>query len=66
MDKGQASMITNLVLPQLMNLISNKNEQTPADDSSPIMDMFGDMLGGGDSKKGGGLLGGLAGKLFGK
>jgi hypothetical protein len=59
-------MITNLVLPQLMNLISNKNEQTPADDSSPIMDMFGDMRGGGDSKTGGGLLGGLAGKLFGK
>ncbi len=66
MEKGQATMITNLVLPQLMNLISNKNEQTPANDSSPILDMFGDVLGGGSSKKGGGLLGGLAGKLFGK
>lgn len=68
-DQTKAQMITGIVLPQIMNLITNRNEQTPADDSSPLMDMFSDALGGGDSKggsKGGGLLGGLAGRFFGK
>jgi len=64
-DKSKAQMISGIVLPQIMNLITNKNEQTPADDSSPLMDMFSDALGGGKSK-GGGLLGGLAGRFFGK
>lgn len=64
-DQTKAQMITGIVLPQIMNLITNRNEQTPDDDSSPLMDMFSDALGGGDSK-GGGLLGGLAGRFFGK
>jgi len=64
-DQAKAQMISGIVLPQIMNLITQKNEQTPADDSSPLMDMFSDALGGGNSK-GGGLLGGLAGRFFGK
>jgi hypothetical protein len=64
-DQSKAQMIAGIVLPQIMNLITNRNEQTPADDSSPLMDMFYDVIGGGKGN-GGGLLGGLAGRFFGK
>lgn len=67
-DQSKAQMIAGVVLPQIMNLITNKNEETPEDDSSPLMDMFSDVVsGGGNAKKsGGGLLGKLAGRFFGK
>ena len=67
-DQSKAQMISAIVLPQIMNLITNKNEQTPSDDSSPLMDMFSDVISGSGGKKsgGGGLLGGLAGRFFGK
>ncbi|NBB88758.1 MAG: hypothetical protein GVX96_03085 [Bacteroidetes bacterium] len=67
-DQSKAQMIAGVVLPQIMNLITSKNEETPEDDSSPLMDMFSDVVSGGGNKKnsGGGLLGKLAGSFFGK
>lgn len=55
-DEGKASMITAIVIPAIMNLVTQKNAETPDNDSSPI-----DALFGGDK---GGMVKGLLGGLF--
>ncbi|MDN5204484.1 hypothetical protein QQ008_24030 [Fulvivirgaceae bacterium BMA10] len=57
LSDGTARAVQNFVLPMLVNLITQKNNETPFDDASSILDMFG---GGGKT----GLLAGLAKKFF--
>ncbi len=47
-----ATNITSTVIPMVMNLVTEKNSETPDDDASPLTELFG-----------GGDLGGIAGKL---
>jgi uncharacterized protein YidB (DUF937 family) len=47
-----ATNITSTVIPMVINLVTEKNSETPDDDASPLTELFG-----------GGDLGGLAGKL---
>ena len=45
-DSGKASMITSLVIPAIMKMVTNKNNETADDDASPLEALFG---GGGAS-----------------
>lgn len=40
-DSGTAKSIADTVLPQITNMITSKNEETPSSDSSSILSMFG-------------------------
>ncbi len=60
LGEGAAKMAASVILPMLLKKITQKNNSTPADDSSPIMDIFGALTGGGS---GGGIMGTL-GKLL--
>lgn len=40
-DNSKASMITSMVLPAIMNMVTQKNSETPDNDSSPIEALFG-------------------------
>lgn len=50
LSKPIADTVSGIIVPKLIGLITNKNSETPDDDSSSIMGMFGgsgnDMLGG--------------------
>lgn len=46
-DESKANMITTMVIPAIMNLVTKKNSETPADDASPIEALFGGNKGGG-------------------
>lgn len=54
-SRDKAEMVTNMVIPALMKLITKKNDETSDDDSSSLTDMFGgsDKLGGLGNKLGG-------------
>lgn len=56
LDEGKATMITSMVIPAVMNMVTNKNAETPENDASPIEALFG-----GDK---GGMVKGLLGNLF--
>lgn len=45
-DSAKAQSIATIVVPQLINLITKKNDETASDDSSPLEGLFG---GGGSS-----------------
>lgn len=61
--EAKANMVTQIVLPQIMGLITKSNETTPANDPSPLQSLF-DLAGGGASKaKDGGMAGKLTGML---
>lgn len=47
-----ATNITSAVIPMVINLVTEKNSETPDDDASPLTELFG-----------GGDLGGIAGKI---
>jgi len=53
-----ANMISGIVVPALLKLITNKNSETPDDDASPLESIFSPK-GGGLGKKVGGILGGF-------
>lgn len=64
-----ASMVTSIIIPALMNMVTNKNSETADTDASPLMDLFNTAVGGGSSKSNnplGGLIGKTLGGLFGK
>ncbi len=52
--------IVSMVLPVVMNYISDKNDETDENDDSPLQEMFG----GASKKMVKGALGGMLGKLF--
>lgn len=56
LDPQKAAMISTLVIPAVMNMITKKNGETPDNDSSPITDLFGGNKAG--------LVKGLLGKFF--
>lgn len=41
-DGGKANMISSMVIPAVMNMITKKNSETPDNDSSPIEALFGE------------------------
>ncbi|MGB0885763.1 MAG: DUF937 domain-containing protein [Chitinophagales bacterium] len=55
-DQGKASMITAIVIPAIMNLVTQKNNETPETDSSPLNSLFGGKEGGGIADMIGGFL----------
>lgn len=56
LDKSKASMITAIVVPAIMNIVTKKNNETPDNDSSPIESLFGGKKGGGLTDLIGGFL----------
>lgn len=56
LDSAKASMISSLVIPAIMQMITQKNAETPENDSSPLDALFG-------GKKAG-LVKGLLGNFF--
>jgi hypothetical protein len=56
LDEAKANQIAGMVVPTLVGLITKKNNETPDDDPSPLMDLLGG---------GGGGLGGMLGKIGG-
>lgn len=65
LKKETANMITSIIIPALMNMITQKNAQTPANDASPLQDLF-DLGGQGGENPLGGLIGKTLGGFFGK
>lgn len=65
LKKETANMTTAMIIPALMNMITQKNAQTPDSDPSPLQDLF-DLGGKGDDNPLGGLIGKTLGGLFGK
>lgn len=61
-DRSKASSIVNTVAPILIGFLTNKNNETAADDASPLTDL----LGGGNSGGLGGIAKDALGGLFGK
>lgn len=61
LSESQANMVTQIVLPQIMSMITKSNSATPANDSSPLQALF-DLAGGSSSKT---EKGGMAGKIGG-
>lgn len=41
LSSSQVTAITSIVVPKLISLITSKNSETPADDPSPLADIFG-------------------------
>jgi len=58
LSDGIAKTIAGIVVPALLKLITNKNNETPDDDPSPLEAIF-DKKGGGLGGKLGGMLGGF-------
>ena len=60
LSESKAQMISSIVVPMLIKMVTSKNEETPDDDSAPLQDLFGGKEGASDllssAKKG---LGGL-------
>jgi uncharacterized protein YidB (DUF937 family) len=54
-DQGKATMITSIILPAIMKMVTNKNSETAEDDASPLKDLFGGDQAGGIA----GLIGGF-------
>jgi nucleoid DNA-binding protein len=54
--KTQIQGVISMVLPVVMNYIGKKNEETPDDDPSPLMDIFGSATKGALGKAAGGFL----------
>ena len=55
-SKTQIQGVISMVLPVVMNYIGKKNEETPDDDPSPLMDIFGSASKGALGKSAGGFL----------
>jgi len=55
-DGGKADMITKMVLPSIMNMITKKNNETPENDTSPLESLFGGNQADGISNLIGGFL----------
>ena len=51
LDHGKASMISSMVIPAIMSMVTKKNSQTPEDDASPLQELFGGESGGGIASK---------------
>lgn len=66
LKKETAGMVTAIIIPALMNMITKKNAETPEDDASPLNDLFNPKGQGGDNNPLGGLIGKTLGGLFGK
>lgn len=64
LPEAKANMVTQIVLPKIMGLVTQSNNQTPESDPSPLQSLF-DLAGGGQKGKGGmgGMLGGLLGSF---
>lgn len=60
LGEGAAKMAASVILPMLLKKITQHNNTTAPDDSSPIMDIFGSLISG---NSGGGIMGTL-GKLL--
>jgi len=60
LSQAQVNQVISTALPLVMSYVSKKNEETPDDDPSPLMDLFG----GSTEKLLKGGAGGLLGKLF--
>ncbi len=56
LNSSTASSIVNMILPSILDKITNINSQTPDDDDSPLRNLFG-----GDTSS---AIGGLLNKLF--
>jgi len=66
LGKSGASAAASAILPMVLKAITSKNNSTPSNDSSPLMDIFGSVLSGamsGGSSKGGGIMGALGNLL---
>jgi len=65
LGKSGASAAAAAILPMVLKAITSKNNQTAADDSSPLKDIFGSVLtsavSGGKSNSAGSILGALGG-----
>lgn len=47
LDESKAALISSFVIPAVMDMVTEKNSQTPDDDASPLMDLFkGNQAGG--------------------
>lgn len=64
LSKSAATTAANVITPMVLNQITSKNNETSSDDSSPLMDIFGSMIGGGSSKSTTGSILGALGGLF--
>ncbi|MEN8120511.1 MAG: hypothetical protein ABFS35_09205 [Bacteroidota bacterium] len=58
LSSSAAKVAATTLLPMVLKQITSKNNATPANDSSPIAEIFGALAGGGSK---GGILGGLLG-----
>lgn len=65
LKKETAAMATAIIIPVLMNMITNKNAETPANDPSPLNDLFNPKGQAGNNPLAG-LIGKTLGGLFGK
>ena len=65
LDKKTATMATTVIIPVLMNMITQKNAETPDNDPSPLNDLFNPKGQGGNNPLTG-LIGKTLGGLFGK
>lgn len=55
-DQGKASMISSMVIPAIMNMVTQKNNETPENDASPLQSLFGGGKSGGIADMIGGFL----------
>lgn len=62
LSHSAAQMATKTILPMVLDKITSRNNETSSDDTSPLMDIFGSVLSGGNSK-GGGIMDALSGFL---
>ncbi len=58
LDKNTSSAVVSMLLSKIINQITNKNSQTPDNDSSPLESLFGGNKGGAKD------IGNLLNKLF--
>ncbi len=65
LKKETAGMVTSIIIPALMSMITKKNAETPEDDASPLTDLF-NTTGNSSDNPLGGLIGKTLGGLFGK
>jgi len=63
LGKSGASAAASAILPMVLKSVTEKNSSTPANDASPLADIFGSVLSAGKDSADSSLLGGL-GKLF--
>ena len=65
LTKQTAGMVTSIIIPALMSMITKKNAETPDDDASPLNDLF-NTKDQGENNPLGGLIGKTLGGLLGK